>query len=222
MIPQVGGFQGCYLDNHRDNWRRARAVRKRPHRQNQAMATCPDMRRTTDGWHLAIRNALALCCIFHISGGEHPTKSTVLAKVLCEPSPAPAPAWEGCQGAEAALVSRGTTVPLSTIENPFPQWSHQCEYPEAPTVTFAQPLWQPPPPPRHFVNSQAAQERPGDACGMKGLKIHRNGQYQNHSSYDFGTKSGDRRIHGSKLWKQPWVRWHKAWAAQGEGCAPPQ
>ena len=29
MIPQVGGFQGCYLDNHRNNWRCARAVRKR-------------------------------------------------------------------------------------------------------------------------------------------------------------------------------------------------
>ena len=26
-----GGFQGCYLDNHRNNWRCARAVRKRPH-----------------------------------------------------------------------------------------------------------------------------------------------------------------------------------------------
>ena len=26
MIPQVGGFQGCYLDNHRNNWRCARAV----------------------------------------------------------------------------------------------------------------------------------------------------------------------------------------------------
>ena len=30
MIRQVGGFQGCYLDNHRNNWRCARAVRKRP------------------------------------------------------------------------------------------------------------------------------------------------------------------------------------------------
>ena len=27
MIPQVGGFQGCYPDNHRNNWRCARAVR---------------------------------------------------------------------------------------------------------------------------------------------------------------------------------------------------
>ena len=27
MIPQVRGFQGCYLDNHRNNWRCARAVR---------------------------------------------------------------------------------------------------------------------------------------------------------------------------------------------------
>ena len=30
MIPQVGGFQGCYPDNHRNDWRCARAVRKRP------------------------------------------------------------------------------------------------------------------------------------------------------------------------------------------------
>ena len=30
MIPQVGGFQGCYLDNHRNNWCCACAVRKRP------------------------------------------------------------------------------------------------------------------------------------------------------------------------------------------------
>ena len=27
MIPQVGGFQGCYLDTHCNNWRCARAVR---------------------------------------------------------------------------------------------------------------------------------------------------------------------------------------------------
>ena len=27
MIPQVRGFQGCYLDNHRNNWRCARAAR---------------------------------------------------------------------------------------------------------------------------------------------------------------------------------------------------
>ena len=27
MIPQVGGFRGCYLDNHRNNWRCARTVR---------------------------------------------------------------------------------------------------------------------------------------------------------------------------------------------------
>ena len=26
MIPQVRGFQGCYLDNHRNDWRCARAV----------------------------------------------------------------------------------------------------------------------------------------------------------------------------------------------------
>ena len=34
----------------------------------------------------------------------------------------PALAWEGCQGAAAALVIRGTTVPLSTAKSIFPQW----------------------------------------------------------------------------------------------------
>ena len=28
--------------------------------------------RTTDGWHLVIRNPLALCYMSHISGGGHP------------------------------------------------------------------------------------------------------------------------------------------------------
>ena len=30
MIPQVGGFQGCYLDNHRNNWRCARCAKTPP------------------------------------------------------------------------------------------------------------------------------------------------------------------------------------------------
>ena len=37
MIPQVCGFQGCYLDNHRNNWRCARAVRKRPQRTGRVI-----------------------------------------------------------------------------------------------------------------------------------------------------------------------------------------
>ena len=38
---------------------------------------------------------------------------------LCEALPA---AWEGRRAAEAALVSRGTTVPRSCSESIFPQW----------------------------------------------------------------------------------------------------
>ena len=34
----------------------------------------------------------------------------------------PAPAWEGRQAPEAALLSRGTTVPLSPANSSFPQW----------------------------------------------------------------------------------------------------
>ena len=45
---------------------------------------------------------------------------TVLGKTLCDALLAPA--CEGRPGAEAALVSRGTTVPLSPTNNAFPQW----------------------------------------------------------------------------------------------------
>ena len=34
MLLEVAGFQGCYRGKHRNNWRCARAVRKRPHRVN--------------------------------------------------------------------------------------------------------------------------------------------------------------------------------------------
>ena len=43
-------------------------------------------------------------------GGGHPPNPTILGKTLCKALLAPA--REGRQGAEAALVSRGTTVPL--------------------------------------------------------------------------------------------------------------
>ena len=53
----------------------------------------------------------------------------------------PAPAWQGRQGAEAALLSRGTTVPLSPTKalsrgdrGQAPENSKQCVYPEGPTV----------------------------------------------------------------------------------------
>ena len=55
----------------------------------------------------------------HISGGEHPSNCTVLGVTQCEASPAPA--WEGCRGADAALVRR--TVPLSPTDSTFPQWN---------------------------------------------------------------------------------------------------
>ena len=42
-----------------------------------------------------------------------------VGKTQCEASPAPA--WEGRQGAEAAIVSAGSTVALSRTRGPFPQ-----------------------------------------------------------------------------------------------------
>ena len=52
---------------------------------------------------------------------RHPPNFTFMGMTECEAWPAPA--WEGPQGAAAALVSRGTTVPLSSpIENTFPRW----------------------------------------------------------------------------------------------------
>ena len=69
---------------------------------------------------LVIRNPLALCHVSHtICGGKHPPNFTVMGMTECEALPAPA--WDGRQGAEAALVSRGTTVPLSPTENAFPR-----------------------------------------------------------------------------------------------------
>ena len=53
-----------------------------------------------------------------ISGSEHPPNFTALRKTLCEAWPTPT--WEGRQGAEAALVSSGTTFPLSPTENTPP------------------------------------------------------------------------------------------------------
>ena len=48
-------------------------------------------------------------CVYisHISGGLHPPKFTIMENTACEAMLAPA--WEGCQGAEAVPVSRGTT-----------------------------------------------------------------------------------------------------------------
>ena len=48
-----------------------------------------------------------------ISSGERPPNFT--AKGVTESEALPVPAWEGRHGAEAALVSRGTTVPLLSI-----------------------------------------------------------------------------------------------------------
>ena len=56
-------------------------------------------------------------CYSHISGGEHLPNSAVLGKTLCVAWPAAA--WEGRQGAEAALVGSGTTVPLSPSKIDF-------------------------------------------------------------------------------------------------------
>ena len=50
--------------------------------------------------------------------GDHPPNFTVLGMTECEASPAPA--WDGHQGAEAARVTRGATVPLSPITNTLP------------------------------------------------------------------------------------------------------
>ena len=63
------------------------------------------------------------CPPLHIShircGAQLPPNFTVTAIAECEALVPPA-RWEGCQGADAALANRGTTVPLSPIQNAFP------------------------------------------------------------------------------------------------------
>ena len=75
------------------------------------------MLRTTDddGYHWVIWNRWP-CVTFHISRisrGE-PMNSTVLGSLCVKHAGA---GMGGCQGAEAALVSRGTTVQLSPVKN---------------------------------------------------------------------------------------------------------
>ena len=52
MIPQVGGFQGCYLDNHRNNWRCARAV----------CALCENAPKVRSGVERTMRDHFPLGC----------------------------------------------------------------------------------------------------------------------------------------------------------------
>ena len=49
----------------------------------------PSKRQTCNGYHLVIRNPLALRHLSHIGGVEHPQSFTVLAKTLYEALPAP-------------------------------------------------------------------------------------------------------------------------------------
>ena len=63
----AGGFQGCYLDNHRNNGRCARAVRKRPREGRAATAA------SGWGWASVVKGA---CCrrshrIFFFFGGAN-------------------------------------------------------------------------------------------------------------------------------------------------------
>ena len=80
-----------------------------------------------------------------------PSCPPVVGKTLC--GAVPAPAWEGRQGAEAALVSRGTTVPLLRRNNTAPPPPEAVWTPNRlpPSRRFAEPaLFIPPPPPPHI------------------------------------------------------------------------
>ena len=111
---------------------RCRWFGRRPQRQPQRQATlafpsrkakCLEMQRTTGVQHTVIRKPLILCYISHIGGGEHPPNVT--GKISC--GAWPAPAREGCQGAEAAPCERGITVPLICQKSFCPEtWDKLC------------------------------------------------------------------------------------------------
>ena len=62
----------------------------------------------------------------HIGGGEHPPNFFASYEDFVQSMLALA--WEGCQGAEAAPVRRGTTVPLSPTKKFSPVgWNKQCK-----------------------------------------------------------------------------------------------
>ena len=62
----------------------------------------------------------------------------------------PAPAWERCQGAEAALVSSGPTVPLSPGKHNFPQRSGE----QSGLPTYRRFLNASPSPAMHWLDNQ--------------------------------------------------------------------
>ena len=104
MIPQVRGFQGCCLDNHRNNWRCARAVR----------ALCGNAPSVIQKEPLA----LSVLHFPHQWWSKFPSHGNDWLQSM------PASALERRQGAEAALVSRGTTVLLSPPKNALSRTSN--------------------------------------------------------------------------------------------------
>ena len=91
----------------------------------------------------------------------------VLEKTSCEALLAPA--WEGCQGAEAALLSRGPSVPLAPSKNTFPHrrltTNVDAFLPETQTCAYTR-AYQPahsvfiPPPPAHIPVSPTKLKPP--------------------------------------------------------------
>ena len=101
MIPQVRGFQGCYLDNHRNNWRCARAVRKRPQSvgQSRGVRRC-DETRSGAAWQHACQTDAAVDNHVHRAGwhaalatqrpNPNPNpRAMLLPSPLCLPLPLP-------------------------------------------------------------------------------------------------------------------------------------
>ena len=64
--------------------------------------------------------------VSHLPHGEHPPHFTIMG--MTEGEALPVPVWEECQLAEAALMSRGTTVPTLTHQRYLPQWLGTSNY----------------------------------------------------------------------------------------------
>ena len=83
MIPQVGGFQGCYLDNHRNNWCCARTVR----------ALCLRCAKTPPRGLDA--RPVSLCCMndVHVKGTGCTPGGQPGRVLVCDPPQPPPPPW---------------------------------------------------------------------------------------------------------------------------------
>ena len=134
MIPQVGGFQGCYLDNHRNNWRCARAVPALC--ENAPMGSGPLCLPQSVQYLFATRHLHARVPVAGLWGWG--SKGTCSARAACHVHASEgmlpgwpgsvkeeygnALSWLGCHGRAAGVIHPDKPARLAFVHSPPTGW----------------------------------------------------------------------------------------------------